>query len=76
MLRTLQPSPVMQPSIALTLSASLPIGDWQFWVVTALALLAVLWLARSVLPWGSRKKRPGKSTRVSITIGGKPPEKP
>lgn len=73
---THHPSHAMQSATPLMLGATLPLGDWQFWVVSALALLAVLWLARSVLPPGARRKRSGKSTRVSLTIGGKPPEKP
>lgn len=50
-----------------------PIGDWQFWVVTVLALVAVLWLLRNVLPirrlLGRRK--PSAKRRATLTIGGK-----
>lgn len=44
---------------------TLPIGDWQFWVVTLLVLAVVLTAGRSVLPRSKRKKG---ATRVSLTI--------
>lgn len=40
----------------------MPFGDWQFWVVTAFALAALVVLVRSLRP----KKR--KPPRVSLTI--------
>ena len=46
---------------------NVPLGDWQFWAVTALFALAVLWLARGVLP-GRKKKR---ARRVRLTVGGR-----
>jgi hypothetical protein len=51
-----------------------PIGDWQFWVVTALAVLALAYLLREVLParlslW---KRRPG-GRKATLTIKGKAP---
>jgi hypothetical protein len=53
---------------------SLPVGDWQFWVVTVVAVLALGWLTRNILPVPvltrrARAKRMQK--RVSITVGGK-----
>jgi hypothetical protein len=39
-----------------------PIGDWQFWVVTIIALVGAVWLVRTVLP-----KRP-KPRRTDLTI--------
>ncbi len=52
-----------------------PIGDWQFWVVTAAAALAGAWLLRgilrAVLP-GRLRRRSGASQRTTLTIGGKP----
>ena len=54
----------------------MPTHDWQFWVVTAIALIAVLWIARSLarvmLP---RRKRRGASKRTTLTVGGKPVER-
>jgi hypothetical protein len=53
---------------------SLPIGDWQFWVVTLAALLAAWYLLREVIPSPLRrttKKKPGK--RADLTIGGRTP---
>lgn len=42
-----------------------PVHDWQFWLVSVVALAAVLLILRHVLP-GKRRKRAGRS--VSITI--------
>lgn len=46
------------------------LADWQFWVVTAIALGALLYLMRGVIPerWWARKK-PGRP--ASLTIEGK-----
>lgn len=52
---------------------SFPVHDWQFWVATALALAAVLWMVRSLLrltPWGRRKARE-RGRRAELTIGGR-----
>lgn len=43
----------------------MPINDWQFWVVTAVAIGAIWMLKRALLP---RKK--GKKT--ALTVGGRP----
>jgi|GEM_PF-632832 len=66
--------PNTHPSIFLS-AAALPIHDWQFWVATAVALVALYvvagkFLPRRWLPWPG--KRSGR--RVSITIDGKRPE--
>lgn len=53
------------------LAWTFPVGDWQFWVVTALFALALVWLGRGLLPWGKRGR--GKRTRVTLTVGGKAP---
>jgi len=51
---------------------SFPIGDWQFWVATAAALVGAAWLIwalgfkRVVARW--RKHR----QKATLTIGGKP----
>lgn len=47
-----------------------PVHDWQFWVVTALALGAAVYLLRGVIP-GLKKRRSGKSQRTSLTVGGR-----
>jgi hypothetical protein len=41
-----------------------PVGDWQFWVVTLLAAACLLFVVRAVAP------RPGKKRgkRVSLTV--------
>ena len=41
----------------------MPVGDWQFWVVTLLALAGLLFVVRLVLP-----KRKSSSRRVKLTI--------
>ena len=48
----------------LALAQAIPIADWQFWVVTIVALAAITLAARNVIP-GLRKK---KTTRVDLTI--------
>ena len=40
----------------------MPIGDWQFWVVTIIALLAMYVLYRVLIP---RKK--GKRTNLTVS---------
>ena len=42
----------------------MPVGDWQFWVVTGLAVVALAWLVKSALP-----KKPGRrGTHASLTV--------
>lgn len=50
----------------------MPWGDWQFWVVTVIALGAVVAAWRYLVPRGTlgRKK---KATKVGLTIGGEKP---
>lgn len=50
---------------------SFPWGDWQFWVVTGVFLLAVLWIARGMLP-GSAARRKKRTRRATLTVGGRP----
>ena len=53
---------------------SLPVGDWQFWVVTGLALAAVLWMLRGVVPvpfLTARYRRKKRERRVNLTVGGR-----
>jgi hypothetical protein len=62
----------------MTPAAAFPVNDWQFWVVTALAALAAAWLLRGVLPipWLIKRRRAKRGrTRVTLTVGGKSPEK-
>ena len=47
---------------------SVPWHDWQFWAVTLIALLALWWLARGLLP-GAGKRR-GR-TKATLTVRGK-----
>lgn len=51
----------------------LPMGDWQFWVVSVLALAGLAWLARPF--WPGRKPRRGGKQKVSLTVGGKEPDR-
>ncbi len=59
----------------MTLGVSLPLGDWQFWVVTGICALAALVLLRNVLPIPAlrraRKRRQGER-RAKLTISAKP----
>jgi len=50
---------------------SFPIHDWQFWVVTALFVAAILWVARGILP-GSASRRHRRGRRTTLTLGGRP----
>jgi len=64
--------------VPVCLGFSFPIQDWQFWVVTAIAALALAWLTRNVLPipiLSRRAKAKKTQKRVTLTIGGKSPER-
>ena len=55
-----------------------PIGDWQFWVVTGVFLVALGWMLRGVLPvpfFSKRARAKKKIKRVSLTVEGKAPGK-
>lgn len=52
-------------------SPALPLGDWQFWVVTAIALVAAAALLRAIWP----RNRRGATQRATLTIGGRVPDK-
>lgn len=61
----------------MNLGASLPVHDWQFWVVTALAVVAAVAVARAVLPAGLLPRRLRRATgqrRATLTVGGRAPE--
>jgi hypothetical protein len=48
-----------------------PFDDWQFYVVTAIALVAAAIVARVVLP--RRKTTSSREKKASLTIRGKKP---
>jgi len=53
---------------------AMPFGDWQFWVVTILALGALGYLLRNILPvpfFSKRAKRKKHESRATLTVGGK-----
>lgn len=53
----------------------MPVGDWQFWVVSALALIAFVAVVRMVVPpslWPKRFRRRTKGKSTTLTIGGRP----
>lgn len=60
----------------------LPLGDWQFWVVSAAAIFGAALIARPLLQKPStpscggcgRSKTPAP-TSARLTIGGEPPSK-
>lgn len=59
------------------LAFAFPIRDWQFWLVSGIALIALWLVLRNVLPstlGGQRGK--GQSKKATLTIGGKAPETP
>jgi hypothetical protein len=63
----------------MTLALSMPLGDWQFWATSLLAILALAWLLRGIvpIPFLSKARRHARhSRRVNLTIGGKGIEKP
>lgn len=52
----------------------MPIGDWQFWVVTALAAIAGGYLLRNILPvpvFSRRAKRKRHEKPAALTISAK-----
>jgi hypothetical protein len=55
---------------------TLPLHDWQFWAVTAVALVALWFVLRELVPgnWWPWKRKP-KGKAASLTIEGKAPEK-
>lgn len=50
---------------------TMPLYDWQFWVVTAFVVLAAAWLLRGIVPvpFLSRRHRRNRSERrVNLTV--------
>lgn len=55
----------------------MPVGDWQFWVVSAVVAFAAGWLFKGVLPiplLSNRHKRLRREKRATLTVGGKAPK--
>lgn len=49
---------------------SMPVYDWQFWVVTIAAVLAAIWLIRGALP-AAKRRRQRRGQRTTLTLHGK-----
>ena len=50
----------------------MPLGDWEFWVVTGAGVLAALYVLREVLPAGiSPFRKRGKGVKTSLTVEGR-----
>lgn len=58
--------------MTLDLAASLPIGDWQFWVATALAIFCGWFVFKNLFPKGMLPFSKRRGTRASLTISAKP----
>lgn len=54
-----------------------PVGDWQFWIATAVFAAAVMWLTRGLVPWARMFRRGGKlrGHRATLTVEGVAPAK-
>ena len=52
--------------------SQLPLGDPQFWIVTAAAVGAGSWILWRMLPKRLLRKKRGTATRATLTVGGKP----
>ncbi len=65
----------VEPSTPAPPRSTLPVHDWQFWVATVVAVFALYVVAKMVLPasWMPGGDKP-KGKRVTLTIGGKPPD--
>ena len=53
---------------------SLPVDDWQFWVVTLLCVGAAWWLLRDIIPipyLTKRRRRRRGEKRAKLTISAK-----
>lgn len=51
-----------------------PVDDWQFWVATAIFLIALGWILRSLPIPIIGKKRKRSRSKTTLTVGGKPVE--
>ncbi len=63
----------------------MPIDDWQFWIVTVLALAALVLVIRPLIPYKSATPRCGSCpstdsdgspsrTRATLTVEGRRPD--
>ncbi|MFG0326445.1 MAG: hypothetical protein ACF8SC_04145 [Phycisphaerales bacterium JB037] len=54
----------------------MPVHDPEFWVVTAAALAAFVWLCWRITPIRRllRRKRTPRGRRATLTVGGRPIE--
>ncbi|MCC6230631.1 MAG: hypothetical protein IT432_15580 [Phycisphaerales bacterium] len=53
----------------------MPVGDWQFWIVSLIALVALVAVVRMVVPpslWPKRFRRKARGKSTTLTVGGKP----
>ncbi|MBL0869118.1 MAG: hypothetical protein IBJ18_00910 [Phycisphaerales bacterium] len=53
----------------------MPVHDWQFWVTTLVALMALGYLLRNVVPvpfWTKRAKRKKHERRATLTVSAAP----
>ena len=68
---------MMQLATQSSPQGAFPVGDWQFWVVTLVFVLAVAWLCWNVLPLKQLLRR-GKAApkRTVLTVEGQKPGKP
>ncbi len=60
----------MSPVIAQAIASSFPVGDWQFWVATLLALGALVYLLRKIVPVVLPKRKKRRS-RATLTVEGR-----
>ena len=57
-------------AMGVVVTAALPVGDWQFWVATAIAGVAAGWLCWRL--WRAvRSHRRGAGKRVELTLDRK-----
>ncbi|HZW10608.1 MAG TPA: hypothetical protein VFF69_11955 [Phycisphaerales bacterium] len=52
-----------------------PVTDWQFWVVTGIAISAAAWIVYKLFPRRALgKRRSGPAKRATLTVAGRPVE--
>ncbi len=57
----------------------LPLGDWQFWVATAITLVALRYVLKLIMPRGlpfTKTRRRAGERRATLTVDRKPVDKP
>lgn len=59
------------PAIASSQPSAFPVGDWQFWVVTTLAVVALIWLIGRLVPKRFFNAHRRRTKPATLTIGGK-----